>query len=324
MAMSRLEVIPFSDEHLEDAAALLAIRHARHRRSEPLLPSRYELPKEAHDEVAAVWANEDASGAIAFREGQPVGYLIGAARNSGEWGENIWVELAGHAVTDGEDVRDLYATAAASWFDEGRRRHYAVVPAHDAALMDAWFRLGFGHQQGHGIREVPSQPDVRIPDRFEIRKPREEDIEHLVPVDLALPAHQRSSPVFSTRPSYTAEESRAEWRKTLAGGVERLLIGCLDGKPVACWSVCAAQLSQHYSGLGLPERTCYLAFASTLPEARGSGIGVALTEASLAAAAEDGYTAMVTDWRMTNLLASRFWPKRGFRPAFYRLYRSIP
>jgi hypothetical protein len=33
---------------------------------------------------------------------------------------------------------------------------------------------------------------------------------------------------------------------------------------------------------------------------------------------------MVTDWRMTNMLASRFWPKRGFRVTFLRLYRSIP
>ena len=40
--------------------------------------------------------------------------------------------------------------------------------------------------------------------------------------------------------------------------------------------------------------------------------------------ARDLYAAMVTDWRVTNLLASRFWPKRGFRPAFFRLYRSIP
>ena len=56
----------------------------------------------------------------------------------------------------------------------------------------------------------------------------------------------------------------------------------------------------------------------------GSGIGVALTDASLAAAAQDGYASMVTDWRVTNLLASRFWPKRVFRPGFYRLYRSIP
>jgi ribosomal protein S18 acetylase RimI-like enzyme len=49
-----------------------------------------------------------------------------------------------------------------------------------------------------------------------------------------------------------------------------------------------------------------------------------LTDATFAAAAARGYTAMVTDWRVTNLLASRFWPKRGFRTAFLRLYRSIP
>ena len=33
---------------------------------------------------------------------------------------------------------------------------------------------------------------------------------------------------------------------------------------------------------------------------------------------------MVTDWRVTNLLASRFWPQRGFRETFVRLYRHIP
>ena len=37
-----------------------------------------------------------------------------------------------------------------------------------------------------------------------------------------------------------------------------------------------------------------------------------------------GFPTMVTDWRMTNLFASRFWPKRGFRETFLRLYRSIP
>jgi hypothetical protein len=27
---------------------------------------------------------------------------------------------------------------------------------------------------------------------------------------------------------------------------------------------------------------------------------------------------------VTNLLASRFWPRRGFRTTFLRVYRSIP
>jgi hypothetical protein len=49
-----------------------------------------------------------------------------------------------------------------------------------------------------------------------------------------------------------------------------------------------------------------------------------LTEAASAWAHEHGYVTMVTDWRETNLLSSRFWPARGFRRSFLRLYRSIP
>jgi len=61
-----------------------------------------------------------------------------------------------------------------------------------------------------------------------------------------------------------------------------------------------------------------------VPEARGRGVGTALTNAGFAWAHEAGYRTMVTDWRVTNLLSSRFWPTRGFRTSFLRLYRSIP
>jgi ribosomal protein S18 acetylase RimI-like enzyme len=322
--MGGLEVVPFSDEHLEDAASLLGARHARQREVEPLLPERFEEPAAAREELAAAWHAEGASGAAAFRNGRLVGYLVAAPRDVEVWGENVWIELAGHAVEEPEDIRDLYAAAAGRWFDEGRRRQYALVPATDAELVDAWFRLGFGQQQAHGLQEIPAQVDVRVPAGFDIREPREDDIEALLAVDLALPAHQRSSPVFSPLPLPTNDALQVEWRSTLAGNEEKVLIGCLEGRPVACWSVSPAELSSHHRGLARPDRACCLGFASTLPEIRGSGIGVALTDASLAAAAEEGYAAIVTDWRVTNLLASRFWPKRGFRTAFFRLYRSIP
>ena len=41
--MARLELVPFSDEHLDDAAHLLAARHARHREVEPLRKERLGL-----------------------------------------------------------------------------------------------------------------------------------------------------------------------------------------------------------------------------------------------------------------------------------------
>jgi ribosomal protein S18 acetylase RimI-like enzyme len=319
-----VEVVPFAEEHQDEAGRLLAARHARHRLDEPLLPARFEEPRAARDEVARAWGAEHASGAVAFRDGRLVGYLLGAPRGD-DWGANVWVEAAGHAAEEAEDIRDLYAVAAASWYSEGNSRHYVLVPASDAALVDAWFRLGFGHQQAHAAREIPAEVEVRPPDGAEIREPTDADVDALTSVDLALPTHQRASPVFSERPLPSRELIVDEWRKTLAGDEERVLIALLEGRPVACWSTCDARLSMHYQdGLTLPDKASYLAFAATLPDARGSGVGVALTDAVLAAARDEGYESMVTDWRVTNLLASRFWPRRGFRATFFRLYRSIP
>ena len=158
----------------------------------------------------------------------------------------------------------------------------------------------------------PPTPALR--EGLEIRKPREEDIEALIAVDMVLPTINRDSPVFSPRQSLpTADALRTEWHSTLTDDVESILIGCIDSRPVACWSFCDIEHSGYHRGLAGADDACYLSFAAILPEARGLGIGSALTEASLAAAAEEGYAAMVTDWRVTNLLASRFWPRRGFR-----------
>jgi ribosomal protein S18 acetylase RimI-like enzyme len=324
LEVSPLEIVEFAEDHLEDAGWLLADRHRRHRESEPLLAPRFEEPNQAAGEVSALWRRADVSGASALRDGRLVGYLISAPRDPGVWGDNVWVEAAGHAAREPEDVRDLYASAASAWVEGGRTRHYVLVPATDRELVDAWFRLGFGQQQAHGVREVPGAEEPRVRAGFEIRTPREADVEALIAVDMALPAHQRSSPVFSGISLPSEEEIRSEWHSTLAGNEETVLIGLHDGRPVAVWSFSRAESSVHYHGLMAPERAAYLAFASTLPESRGSGIGVALTDAVLTAAADEGYSTMVTDWRVTNLLASRFWPRRGFRPAFLRLYRSIP
>jgi ribosomal protein S18 acetylase RimI-like enzyme len=313
-----VEIQPFSEDHLDDAARLLQERHGRHRAVEPLLREKIDF----RGELESLWALDGASGAVASRDGRVVGYLVGAPRDD-SWGPNIWVEAAGHAVEETEDARDLYAAAAEHWVEQERTRHYVLVPA-DKALVDAWFRVGFGGQHAHGIREVPAQTEVAVPDGFEIRHPNESEIDVLIDVGLALPRHQRKSPVFSERPVPTQDEERQEWLETLARDDEEVLIGYLGDRPVACWSVTSIEHSGAHTGLARPERAAFIGFAATLPESRGSGIGVALTDACFAWAAEHDFPTMVTDWRETNLLASRFWPRRGFRRMFLRLYRSIP
>jgi GNAT superfamily N-acetyltransferase len=319
--MSRLEIVPFAEDHLDDAARLLERRHERHREAEPLLPENVDF----RVEIGALWEMDDASGAVAVRDGLVVGYLIGAPRLGKVWGANTWVEFAGHAVEEAEDVRDLYAAVAGRWVEEGRSRHSVLVPATDPALVDAWSRLCFGQQQALALREVPAKSEVAVPDGFEIREPDLDDLETLIEIDLALPSHQQQSPVFSGVQMISREDSREEWLNVFAGSEEEeILIGYQNGKPVAYWGLAAAEQSGQHRGLARPERACYLALASTMPEARGLGIGVALTNASFDWACDQGYHTMVTDWRMTNLFSSRFWPKRGFRTTFLRLYRSIP
>jgi len=318
-----LEVVPFSDEHLDEAGRLLAARQARQRTAEPALPERFEDPATARAEVEKAWSVEGASGATATRDGRVVGYLLGAPRDDAIWGENVWVDLPGHAVEVPEELRDLYAVAAARWVEKGGRRQYALVPATDPALIDAWFRVGFGQQHAHGLQDVDRR-GVTPPDGVEIRAPAAEDIEGLIEVDLTLPAHQSRSPVFSSIAQPTRDELRQEWADTLADDDEEVLVAYRDGKPLAVWSVVPAEISKVHAGVGRPERAAFIGFAATLPEAQGSGLGLALTNAAFNWAAERGYEVMVTDWRVTNLLSSRFWPKRGFRPVFLRLYRSIP
>jgi hypothetical protein len=232
-----VEIVPFGDEHLDEAAFLLAARHARHREAEPLLPERYEDPAAALEELEAAWSAEGASGSAAVRGSRLVGYLVGAPREVDLWGDNVWVELAGHAVEEPEDARDLYGHAAGRWVEEGRSRHYVLVPGSDP-LVDAWFRVGFGQQQTHGYREIAPNSGTEIPEGCEIREPTTADIDELVAaeIDLALPRHQQASPVFSMRPLPTAQAIRKEWVDTISQGEEKVLLGFRDGLPVACWS----------------------------------------------------------------------------------------
>jgi GNAT superfamily N-acetyltransferase len=317
--MTRPELRPFSEDFVEAAGDLLAARHRAHREAEPMLPARYEDPAAAAAEVEALVRREGASGVVALRDGRAVGFLLGAPRPDPVWGANVWVELAGHAAEDPEDVRDLYGVAAATWFEAGSTDHYTLVPASDAELLRAWSRLGFGQQQAYGIRDVPVVP---WPDGA--RRAESRDVDALLELTPVLAAHQAKSPVFAAgRPPGQSEELRAEIIEDLANDDVGDFVAEQDGVVVAALQAVAIELSGTHIGLARPDGGALIGWAAARPEARGSGTGLALTQAAFAWARERGHEVMVADWRVPNLLASRFWPARGFRESFLRLYRHV-
>ena len=313
-----LTLRPFEDGDIEPAGRLLAARHAEHRRHEPLLAARFENDEEAAAEVAALWSREGASGAVALTGGRLVGYLLGAPKNDPTWGANVWVESAGVAVELAETARDLYGHAAARWVAEGRLAHYALVPSHDLALVDAFVRLCFGQQHVHAIRE----PLTGFADPT-VRRARHDDLPAAVPVALELGAHQARSPVFASAPGYTYEETLAEAAGDLDNPELATFVAERDGRVVGVSQGSSITLSSSHTGLARPDSAGFLGFAAVLPEARGTGAGRAIGDAVLAWAAEAGYRSVVTDWRATNLLSSRAWPRLGFRPTFLRLHRLV-
>jgi GNAT superfamily N-acetyltransferase len=302
-----VKIVSFAEEHLDAAAELLAARHARHRVAEPLLPGEVDF----RAEIAALLA-DGATGA--FTHGA---YVLGAPA-ADLWGPNIWVQVAGHAAEDAELVRDVWASAAAGWFEQGLKEHYAVVPATDPALLDAWFRLGFGAQHAHGVMEVPERewpPGVR--------EATKDDVEALVALGPLLSRHQLQSPAFSSFPEATADEIRTDVLDDFTHDTVANLVYEIEGRIVGNFAVYPIALATSHSGLARPPRAAFIPFAVTEPEVRGSGAGLALTDATFAWARAHGHETIVADWRVANLVASRFWPRRGFRTSFLRVHRSI-
>lgn len=303
-----MAIVPFAEQHLDAAAELLAARHDAHRAVFPQLPADADYRAEI-----ATLLEQGATGF--FGDGA---YVLGRSDSPERWGPNIWVHAAGHASSDPELLRDVWAKAAAGWFEQGIKAHYVLVPATDASLLDAWFHLGFGAQQAHGLIEIPER---EWPSGA--REATKDDIEGLVAIGPLLSRHQRASPVFSSAPEQTAEDVRADVLDDFSTEGVANLVYEADGRIIGDFFVCRLELSDAHSGLARPPKAAFIGFAVTDPEVRGTGAGLALTDASFAWARERGYKTMVTDWRATNLLASRFWPRRGFRTTFLRLHRWI-
>jgi GNAT superfamily N-acetyltransferase len=321
----RLEIRPFGPADLTAASELLADRHRRHRLGEPALDPAFESPAAAGREIAAALAEEGAGAWVAIRDGAPVGYLVGSPKSESLWGPtNMWVDAAGHAAVNPEVLRELYAVAAAAWVEAGRTNHHVLVPATDAALVDAWFRLDFGQQHLHAVREPPGSEFAVVPrSELVVRLAERADIPALAELELVLPRHSQGSPVFSRLELPTLAEAQAELETDWGDPKWTIFVAEHEGRVIGSSLGCALEISSSHTPLMRPAKAGFLGFAAVLPDARGLGAGRALGEVVLAWTRDAGYDWATTDWRSTNLEAARTWPSLGFRPTFRRLHRTI-
>jgi ribosomal protein S18 acetylase RimI-like enzyme len=256
----------------------------------------------------------DKSGAEALRDGERIAHLVGALGEAPSRGKHAWVGLDDHSLAPGEApdlLADVYAAAGAPWVADGYLTHIVEVPA-AGPLAQLFFALGFGQEQVHASAPVRVE-EPSTPESATVRRAQPADIELLLDVVGAIGEHQVGPPVWSGLPAPRREELRDDWVEFLEDETAVILLAERDGA--------ALGYAAFYPG----ERpgVAHLPVAATRGDARGAGLGVALVEHALHQAQLAGFEAVELDWRSTNLLASRFWPRRGFTPTHLRLRRDV-
>lgn len=250
-------------------------------------------------------------GAEARRNGQVVGRLVGEVQEDELRGRHLWSGLRDHSADDPELYRDLYAVAGQDWLDDGATSHYVVVTAGEPVLR-AWLGVAFAIQQVHAERLLDDVAEPPPPAGVTIRQGGPDDLDAAARLAPIITELQIEAPVWSGLERPSDDRFRENWREALADPDATWFVAERDGEPLGGLLLWAD-----------PGEPISIDVAATLPEARGLGIGKALTEHALWWARGNGHERAKADWRVANLLASRFWPNRGFRPTAYRMVRYL-
>jgi GNAT superfamily N-acetyltransferase len=307
--------VPFTHEHLEEAAAMAAARYAAERGRNPAWPQRFEDPAAILPRLRGMI--EQAPGAAALHEGRLVGFLLAYLfMHRGE--RMAYSPDFGHGADPDSrwDIyRGLYAALSPAWLRLGCFLHAVTLFAQEREAHEAWVSLEFGMLTIDALRDMRPVQGAR--DEVEIRRLRPEEIDVLAPLELGLKRHLASPPTFVALLIDDGRASRAEW---LANPDHALWIASLAGEAVGwmCLEPSKAPV------LPVADRgTVACTGAYTLPEARGRGIGLALLAHGLAWAREQGYARCSVDFETANLPAMAFWLGRGFQPVCYSFQRRV-
>ena len=220
------------------------------------------------------------------------------------WGRCVFL----WALTDdAEEVRAAYAQGFGAWPPV----HFAISGPGEQEL-DPWYRLGFAQMHAYGARASGGERTAVA--GVALRRGGPEDLETAMRIDRLIHEVQAEPPSASAA-AFDEAGHRAVWLETLEADDVAYFVAERDGVPVGHTTL--------YPDVEDAE-ALHLASTAVAAAERGSGIGVLLTTHALAYAAEQGYPRLRTNWRVTNLGASRFWPARGFELTHIRLVRRLP
>jgi RimJ/RimL family protein N-acetyltransferase len=319
------EYLSFSEEMIPAAGKLLAARHTRNRMSLSLLPERFEDVQVATKTVETLYSKKFRNGYAAFQDGQMVAYLLGEYVLQ-PWGRCGYIYLPGYALAGDESpatLQDLYARLGDDWVRMGVFSHGLYISATDMQVVAALFDLGFGKERIDAVLDLRTLaiPEVKQPTGITVRRARPSDNAQLGSLSDLIMRALAGAPYWHPTVPEDWEELREGWSELADDGDWTVWLALKDGEALGTVGF-TSQTETDTDMLAAP-KSVHLSVAATKPAARGRGIGTYLTWHGLGYARDAGFATCYTNWIGPNLLASRHWPRYGFREVAYRLAKRI-
>lgn len=310
-----LHIVPLSDEHLADAAALFVARYRALRAQVPFLPSRYEEPGVTWPLLSDLAGR--APGVAALRGSRLAGFLLGMPLPAFRGRRAVYSpEWANGADLDGsrEIYWEMYAHLAARWVANGCFTHLVSVLAHDRAGIVGWHWLGFGAVAMDAVRDLSP---VRGAAPVEVRRAGADDIEPALALSEGLERHLAAAPTFLAR---VERYGRAQEERALADPARALWLAYQGAEAVGCMRI--GPPNPDACTIIHDDKTASIDRAFTREGARRRGVAAALLDRALEWARAEGCERCAVDFEPMNVLAARFWTSH-FQPVCHSLGRCV-
>lgn len=312
----------FKKEDVIQAAELLANRHKNERSVFPALKKEFEDIKSTEKILNKMMESNYVKGICAYDGNKIFGFLLSNIKMDNRFGRAAWISYEGLAIADSQEAelyRKLYTELAKVWIENGVLSHYIIIPAGDKKVVDSWLNLSFAFQQVHAITSL-SKTDVKIPDNLTIKLSDKSDSDNLRAISNLILSYQAGSPTYAAGLPEDVELIRDSYGK-FHEDEEATVLLAYDNSTLLGFQ--CAYIEEDDSHMMIPEKAIEIAVAGTIEKCRGTGVGDLLTKSMFNKAIEKGLENAYTDWRIANLCSSNYWPKKGFLPVAYRMYRHI-
>lgn len=306
-----------------DMAKLLAYRHKEERVKFQALNKIFE-DETVLESIVEKKIHKKRTIAIGAYQGDTLlGFIMSNVIQDTVFGRCAWVKYDGLALAEGTDAtlyRDLYATISKKWINIGCLKHFVIVPAGQNEVMNSWLNSGFAYEQVFGIKEL-ELPNINKIEGICIREASVKDKKDIESISGLILSFQAQTPTCAIALPEMFEELKKGYGGLIEDQEAHLMLAYQEDDFLGF--TCGYFEDEDKENMITPYKNVELGVAGTNPSFQNRGVGTLLTLSLFKDAFIAGYENSTTDWRITNMKSSVFWPKMGYKPYAYRIVRTI-